>query len=144
MWYPIARIKRDKNEKGEPTGEHKYVLINALTNEEKIMTNAEVKRSTEDIRGFSSNGLKEFYKRLPYIGVEQDDGIEYYTLIKKIFYLDKTSYVLVSRDKKHHMLSRYQLIEKLEQGHIVAGAKLTDGGILKISGDVEEKLYRNM
>lgn len=144
MWYPIARIKRDKNEKGEPTGEYKYVLINALTNEERIMTNAEVKKSTEDIRGFSSNGLKEFYKRLPYIGVEQDDGIEYYTLIKKIFYIDKTSYVLVSRDKKHHVLSRYQLIEKLEQGHIVAGAKLTGGGILKISGDVEEKLYRNM
>ncbi len=42
MWYPIARIKRDKNEKGEPTGEHKYVLINALINEEKIMTNAEI------------------------------------------------------------------------------------------------------
>ena len=43
MWYPIARIKRDKNEKSEPTGEHKYVLINALTNEEKIMITQKLK-----------------------------------------------------------------------------------------------------
>ena len=143
MWYPIARIKRDKNKKGKSTGEYKYVLINALTNEEKIMTNSEVKKSTEDIRGFNSNGLKEFYKRLPYIGVEQDDGIEYYTIIRKMFYLNKTNYTLVSRDKKRHIFDRSQLIEKLEQGHVVAGAKL-EGDILKISGDVEERLYRNM
>lgn len=141
MWFPRGILKREVNEKGKEIGPIKYLLINASTNEEKVMTFTEIQNSAEDIRGFNNKGLNSYYsKKLPYFGVEQDvgdEGIEYYTLIKKNYYLNKIMYTAVGINRKHHIFDRSQLKELALKGHKIAGAKIM-GETLNISKELME------
>lgn len=137
MWFPIAKIERDKNEKGKEIGDLKYILINAITNEEKIMTNSEIKNSTEDIRGFGNNGPNSFYLKLPYVGGEQDSEEKYYILIKKNYYIKKVTYEAIDINRKRYQFSREQLKEMVEQGIIIAGTK-AKSGVFTVTKELKE------
>lgn len=140
MKYPVAKIKRDREVGKKVKSVNKYLMYDDETKELEIMSDKDLLASHIEIKGFKfgANGpyVLAYYNNLGFIGEEEEnkDGVNYFTVIKQIYYKDKTSFELVNKEGKLLEVDREQLIGMIKQGHQIAGVQLV----------IREKQYNDL
>ena len=99
-----------------------------------------LKDSTYDIRGFAThNRLSAYFSKVGVVG-EDADGKQYYTVVKRKLYDNKTIFIVVDRVGKDYELEKNELINFINNGAVVAGVILKS--TLKVSSLIKKEFIK--
>ena len=138
MLIPISMIKSIKNIT------ESYNLYDVETGKVSNWTARKIKKALEegyDIRGLVGTNprLSSYFSNIGVAG-ENIGGRQYYTVVKRRLYNNKTMFTVVDVVGKDYEFEKKEIIKFIQDGAVVAGVHLDK--VLRVSMDIQTKFIK--